>query len=118
MVDPIDENIDKIGDQLGDQLDPPAPGSPRRRSWNELQSTGLLWYINSLLHPRGFAIAVHRDDDGSLTGWSIMGDGSEPIAFVTKEIAELYDIEVESPVDANAKFAAFEKLLKEASYGR
>lgn len=114
MADDIDHNIEKIGDQLRE----PEQGSPRKRSWNELQTSGLLWYINTLLHPRGFAIAVHRDDDGILTGWSIMGDGTEPIAFVTKEIAELYDIEVEDPVDANGKFRAFEKLLEEARDGR
>lgn len=52
------------------------PGCP----WHELRDTGLLWLFNRVvLHPRGFAMAIHLDDEtGEATGWSLMGDGSEP----------------------------------------
>lgn len=52
---------------------PPTP-----RPFSELRDTGLLWLINtSVLHPRGYALALHMDDDGNATGWSLMGDGTE-----------------------------------------
>jgi hypothetical protein len=52
------------------------------RSFDELRPTGLLWLINvTVFHPRGYALALHFDDDGPnpkvCTGWSLMGDGSE-----------------------------------------
>jgi hypothetical protein len=41
------------------------------------ESTGLLWLINrTCFHPRGFALALHRDE-GNVVGWSLEGDGSE-----------------------------------------
>lgn len=56
------------------------------KQFNELRDTGLLWLINkALLHPRGYALALHYEvgEDGTMnvdncTGWSIMGDGTEP----------------------------------------
>ena len=49
------------------------------RPMHELRDTGLLWLINTTaLHPRGFALALHLDDEGLATGWSLFGDGSEP----------------------------------------
>lgn len=51
------------------------PGRP----FAELREEGLLWLINtSVFHPRGYALAVHLDDDGNATGWSLFGDGTEP----------------------------------------
>lgn len=45
---------------------------------------GLLWLVNaSVLHPRGWALAVHIDDDGELLGLSVVGDGKEPWCFGT-----------------------------------
>lgn len=117
MADDIDHNIEKIGEQIGEQLGPPE-GELRKRSWAEIRSTGLLWYINTLLHPRGFAIAVYPDDEGQLEGWALVGDGSEPMSFVTKEIADVYGVEVPNPVDADAHFRAFEEMLEEARHGR
>ena len=54
------------------------------RPFSALRDSGLLWLINtSVLHPRGFALALHYDDRGSEpTGWSLIGDGSEPWVFV------------------------------------
>jgi hypothetical protein len=50
------------------------PGRP----FSELRDEGLLWLINvSVFHPRGFALAVHLDDFDNVTGWSLLGDGSE-----------------------------------------
>lgn len=86
-------------------------------SFAELRDTGTLWYLNSMLHPRGFAVALHLDDDGNATGWSLVGNGREPIAFVTKEIAEDYGVDVRSPVDADTHFANFEALLERQRAG-
>lgn len=45
----------------------------------ELTDSGLLWLINAaVFHPRGFALAIHFGDDDVATGWSIVGDGTEP----------------------------------------
>jgi hypothetical protein len=34
-----------------------------------------------LFHPRGFALAFHKDEKGEVTGWSIIGNGGEVWAF-------------------------------------
>ena len=49
------------------------------RSFAELREHGLLWLINRVVfHPRGFALALHVNDDGeTVTGWSMLGDGCE-----------------------------------------
>jgi len=54
----------------------PDPGRP----FSELRDTGLLWLINRVVfHPRGYALALHSDGvGGEYTGWSLMGDGTEP----------------------------------------
>lgn len=47
-------------------------------SINELRSTGLLWLINRVVfHPRGLALALTIADDGTIKGWSLLGDGTE-----------------------------------------
>ena len=52
------------------------------RPFAELRLAGLLWLINTaVFHPRGFALAMHFDDEGNATGWSLQGDGTEPWAF-------------------------------------
>jgi hypothetical protein len=54
------------------------------RPFAEFRHSGLLWLLNTTaLHPRGFALAFHWDDDADPTtdeptGWSIIGDGTEP----------------------------------------
>lgn len=56
---------------------------PEPRPFADLRDSGLLWLLNrAALHPRGYAIALHYDDDGNATGWSLVGDGSEPITFL------------------------------------
>jgi hypothetical protein len=52
------------------------------RPFEELATTGLLWLINaSTFHPRGFALSLHVDKEGTAVGWSLQGDGSEPWYF-------------------------------------
>lgn len=54
------------------------PGRP----FAGLRDSGLLWLINRVVfHPRGFAFALHTDHAGKVTGWSLLGDGSEPWTF-------------------------------------
>ena len=49
------------------------------RDFAELRESGMLWLINAtVFHPRGYALALHLDDDGKATGWSLTGDGTEP----------------------------------------
>lgn len=51
-----------------------TPGRP----FSELVDEGLLWLINvTVFHPRGYALALHFDDGGDVTGWSLRGDGGE-----------------------------------------
>lgn len=54
-----------------------------QRPFRDLRESGLLWLINRVvLHPRGYALALHYPDgvqsEIGPTGWSLMGDGSEP----------------------------------------
>ena len=52
------------------------------RPFADLRPTGLLWLINTtVFHPRGYALAVHFDDEGNAVGWSLMGDGTERWTF-------------------------------------
>lgn len=52
------------------------------RPFKDLRDSGLLWLINrSVLHPRGFAMALTIADDGEATGWSLLGDGREPWSY-------------------------------------
>lgn len=52
------------------------------RPFKDLSTSGLLWLINATtFHPRGFALSLHVTADGKATGWSLMGDGTEPWHF-------------------------------------
>jgi hypothetical protein len=52
------------------------------RPLSELSDAGLLWLINrAVFHPRGFALALHSDGNGVVTGWQLQGDGSEEWSF-------------------------------------
>jgi len=35
----------------------------KKKTWAEFRETGLLWFINSILHVFGWAIAVEIEDD-------------------------------------------------------
>jgi hypothetical protein len=57
------------------------PGRP----FAELRDVGLLWLINRVVfHPRGYALALHFTDMDrrECTGWSLLGDGTEPWTMV------------------------------------
>lgn len=73
------------------------------RDFAELQSTGLLWFINrSLFWPRGYALEISTDmADGAALGWGLAGDGTEPI--VSGE-----------PDQESEKLAAVEAMLAHA----
>lgn len=52
------------------------------RPFSELSDSGLLWLINAtVFHPRGFALALVGDQNGKITGWELLGDGSEPWVY-------------------------------------
>lgn len=75
-----------------------------QRPFEDLRPTGLLWLINTtVFHPRGYALALHFDDDGQATGWSLLGDGTERWSF-----SENGWPEGETPDDA---FRAVKELL-------
>ena len=77
----------------------PVAASPRPLT--ALKDSGLLWLINRVVfHPRGFALALH-EEDGTIVGWSLQGDGSEPWSFST--------------TSEKALFLLAEKTLMEAS---
>lgn len=61
----------------------------RERPWEELKTTGLLWLINaSVLHPRGYALGLCRDAAGEVSGWCLLGDGTEPWLFTDDNLPE------------------------------
>jgi len=52
------------------------------RGFSEFRESGLLWLVNrEVFHPRGYALAFQVEDDGSVSGWSLLGDGSECWTF-------------------------------------
>jgi hypothetical protein len=75
------------------------------RPFDDLRASGLLWLINrALLHPRGYALALHVEG-GEAVGWSLLGDGSEPWR---------YD---ETDVDEREPFRRLQQTLREARDG-
>lgn len=57
----------------------------------ELRSSGLLWLINRVVfHPHGLALAVVEDDAGTITGWTLLGNGDEPIWFAPEDEEPLF----------------------------
>lgn len=76
----------------------------------DLQKDGLLWLINaSVLHPRGFALALETDSNELF----LMGDGSEPWVFgdgmgdepflaveALLDRARKHNVEAKEPTDA------------------
>lgn len=67
---------------------PPPNHRPTSLPFSEMREHGLLWLINAtVFHPRGYALAFDVQDDGSVTGWSMLGDGSEPWVY-TMELTD------------------------------
>ena len=64
----------------------------------DLRADGILWAINRVVfHPRGFALSAEYDNDGNLTGFTVIGPGDEPWRF--------------NEDDDNTKFHDFEAML-------
>jgi hypothetical protein len=79
-------------------------GDMPQYTFEQLIETGVLWAINAhLFHPLGFALAVDLDDDGKATGWSLLGDGSQPWFFADDAATH------EMTVDRFRRFTAFIK---------
>lgn len=38
-----------------------------KKGWKEFRDTGLLWFINSILHLFGWAIVIAINEDGEIT---------------------------------------------------
>jgi hypothetical protein len=73
----------------------------RRRPFSELRESGLLWLLNTtVLHPRGFALALHYPHLSATEpdGWVLEGDGTEAWTFLD--------------ADAQAPFAKVQDLLR------
>jgi hypothetical protein len=86
----------------GEQVCITAP--PYEREFSELSASGLLWAINrTLLHPRGYALAIHKDGDGNAVGWSLRGNGREPWKYYPD-------------AEEDESFAAFERTLTDQMF--
>ncbi len=102
-VSPVEEfrrYLRTLGFEITTGTTPPVvvdAGTTRRvRPFAELRSTGLLWLINAAaLHPRGYSLAFVPDANGTLFGWSLLGDGTEPWQF-----ADTPDVPPEHRIDA------------------
>ena len=56
----------------------------------DFHDSGLVWLVNAaVLHPRGWALTIHLDDQRNPTGLSIQGDGIEPWCFAPGEQGEI-----------------------------
>lgn len=50
--------------------------------FSEMSEKGVLWFINRMaFHPLGFALTFMLEEDGSISGWCIQGDGTECWTF-------------------------------------
>jgi len=38
-----------------------------KKSWKEFRESGLLWWINMILHTFGWAIVIEVEDDGTIS---------------------------------------------------
>ena len=57
---------------------------------SDLSDSGMLWYLNRVaFHPQGFALAFIYEDDGTVSGWTLQGDGSEVWTF-SNEVDDKY----------------------------
>ena len=39
----------------------------KRKTWEEFRKSGLLWFVNTILHVFGWAIVVKVDDNSNIT---------------------------------------------------
>lgn len=40
-----------------------------RRAWEEFRNSGLLWFVNTILHLFGWAIVIERQKEGPQDSW-------------------------------------------------
>lgn len=40
-----------------------------RKSWEEFRETGLLWFINTILHTFGWSIVIEKKEDGIIEAY-------------------------------------------------
>lgn len=72
----------------------------------ELRDKGLLWLVNRVaFHPRGFALALVCEEDGTVSGCQLLGDGSEPHYF-TPEDDEVQFRKVQTTLAEAERYAA------------
>jgi len=38
-----------------------------KKSWKEFRESGLLWWVNTMLHTFGWALCIEIDDDGEIS---------------------------------------------------
>ena len=41
-----------------------------KKAWNEFRTSGMLWFVNTILHAFGWAIVLDIDDNGEVVGCS------------------------------------------------
>lgn len=76
---------------------PNHPTESRKRPLSEFREHGLLWLVNkTVFHPRGFALYLDVEDDGSVTGWGMFGDGTESWSFGDPEAEDADFVKVEA----------------------
>lgn len=80
-----------------------------RKTWKEFQQTGLLWWVNRILHTFGWAITLVEENDGTISdayparctyrGFTEEAEekGFKKVAAYLLEEAELLKQEVDAP---------------------
>lgn len=41
-----------------------------KKAWSEFRNSGMLWFVNTILHAFGWAIVLDIDDNGEVAGCS------------------------------------------------
>jgi hypothetical protein len=99
MGERTEQLLDEAGEPIGELVVGQAadlPPTPRSGEpglpFSAMSEYGLLWLINRVVfHPRGYALAFWRGDDGEISGWSIIGDGQEVWTFKADDDDEEFD---------------------------
>jgi hypothetical protein len=94
---------------MGEVLVSGLPTASNEFPVSELSDKGLLWLINRVVfHPRGFALALVREEDGSADYFQLQGDGTELHWFAPSDEAERFQA-VEATFAAAREFAAAQR---------
>ena len=73
-----------------------------KKTWEEFRSSGLLWFINSILHAFGWAIAIERNGDEEIVyparvkyrGFSEASNTNGYYKFLTKTMSTYEDFNI------------------------